>query len=180
MFPATRATRWLVWTDSTITRNQLPVKYLRKLMLIVEEKVLNGRIYVHQLRRGSQRHFNFLRRNCVLLRRMGRIIVERSRVRDVAWPKLNLDHGMHLTQTQCQPLIKENLEANEIKSGDSTKSSEILFFSRSRLEEPFFLFVCLNVPGSMKILRVLIFANFADWPRSAKISSRSSLFQAFR
>ena len=25
---------------------------------------------------------------------------------------------------------------------------------------------------SMKILRVLIFANFADWPRSAKISSR--------
>ena len=24
----------------------------------------------------------------------------------------------------------------------------------------------------MKILRVLIFANFADWPRSAKISSR--------
>ena len=43
-------------------------------MLIVEEKVLNGRIYVHQLRRGSQRHFNFFRRNCVLLKRMGRII----------------------------------------------------------------------------------------------------------
>ena len=26
---------------------------------------------------------------------------------------------------------------------------------------------------SVKILRVLVFVNFADWPRSAKISSRS-------
>ena len=30
-------------------------------------KYLNGRIYVHQPRRCSQRHFNFLRRNCILL-----------------------------------------------------------------------------------------------------------------
>ena len=30
----------------------------------------------------------------------------------------------------------------------------------------------LLTPCSMKILRVLIFADFADWPRSAKISSR--------
>lgn len=29
----------------------------------------------------------------------------------------------------CQPLIKENLESHEKKSGDSTKTSEILFFS---------------------------------------------------
>ena len=30
----------------------------------------------------------------------------------------------------------------------------------------------ISIPCSMKILRVLILANFADWPRSAKISSR--------
>ena len=29
----------------------------------------------------------------------------------------------------CQPLLKENLETHEKKSGDSTKNSEILFFS---------------------------------------------------
>ena len=34
------------------------------------------------------------------------------------------------------------------------------------------LHVPKTIPCSMKILRVLIFANFADWPRSAKISSR--------
>ena len=28
----------------------------------------------------------------------------------------------------CQPLVKENLETHEKKSGDSTKNSEILFF----------------------------------------------------
>ena len=32
--------------------------------------------------------------------------------------------------------------------------------------------IIINIPCSMKILRVLILANFADWPRSAKISSR--------
>ena len=31
------------------------------------KRVLNGRINVHQPRRCSQRHFNFLRRNCILL-----------------------------------------------------------------------------------------------------------------
>ena len=31
----------------------------------------------------------------------------------------------------CQPLVKENLETHEKKSGDSTKNSEILFFPRS-------------------------------------------------
>ena len=36
-----------------------------------------------------------------------------------------------LLQT-CQPLIKENLETYEKKLGDSTKSSEIPFFSQSR------------------------------------------------
>ena len=50
----------------------------------------------------------------------------------------------------CQPLIKENLETHEKKSGDSTKNSEILFFSRSRLNKPLFhrrksLTVYLNV-----------------------------------
>ena len=30
----------------------------------------------------------------------------------------------------CQPLVKENLETHEKKSGDSTKNSEILFFPR--------------------------------------------------
>ena len=55
---------------------------------------------------------------------------------------------MHL-QT-CQPLIKENLETHEKKSGDSIKNSEILFFSRSRLNKPLFhrgksLTVYLNV-----------------------------------
>ena len=38
----------------------------------------------------------------------------------------------------CQPLIKENLETHEKKSGDSIKNSEILFFSRSRLNKPLF------------------------------------------
>ena len=50
----------------------------------------------------------------------------------------------------CQPLIKENLETLEKKSGDSIKNSEILFFSRSRLNKPLFhrgksLTVYLNV-----------------------------------
>ena len=36
-----------------------------------------------------------------------------------------------LLQT-CQPLIKENLETYEKNLGDSTKSSEIPFFSQSR------------------------------------------------
>ena len=54
-----------------------------------------------------------------------------------------------LIQT-CQPLIKENLETHEKKSGDSIKNSEILFFSRSRLNKPLFhrgksLTVYLNV-----------------------------------
>ena len=109
-------------------------------MPIVEEKVLSGRIYVHQLRRGSQRHFNFLRRNCVLLKRMGRIMVERSPInytrRSVTKVKFRSRDASNATL--CQPLIKENLEAHEIKSGDSTKNSEILFFSGSRLKEPFF------------------------------------------
>ena len=55
---------------------------------------------------------------------------------------------MHL-QT-CQPLIKENLETHEEKSGDSIKNSEILFFSQSRLKKTLFhrgksLTVYLNV-----------------------------------
>ena len=33
----------------------------------------------------------------------------------------------YLLQT-CQPLVKENLETHEKKSGDSTKNSEMLFF----------------------------------------------------
>ena len=50
----------------------------------------------------------------------------------------------------CQPLIKENRETHEKKSGDSIKNSEILFFSRSRLNKPLFhrgksLTVYLNV-----------------------------------
>ena len=40
-----------------------------------------------------------------------------------------------MSQT-CQPLIKENLETHEKKSGDSIKNSEILFFYRSRLNKP--------------------------------------------
>ena len=32
--------------------------------------------------------------------------------------------------------------------------------------------IIISIPCSMKILRVLILANFADWPRSAKIRSR--------
>ena len=39
----------------TVTRKQL----LNTCALISEENVLNERIYVHQLRRGSQRHFSF-------------------------------------------------------------------------------------------------------------------------
>ena len=34
-------------------------------------------------------------------------------------------------QQTCQPLVKENLEIHEKKSGDSTKNSEILVFTRS-------------------------------------------------
>ena len=54
------------------------------------------------------------------------------------------------SKSNCQPLIKENLETHEKKSGDSTKNSEILFFSRSRLNKPLFhrrksLTVYLNV-----------------------------------
>ena len=57
--------------------------------------------------------------------------------------------SMYIGQT-CQPLIKENLETHEKKSGDSIKNSEILFFSRSRLKKPLFhrgksLTVYLNV-----------------------------------
>ena len=38
----------------------------------------------------------------------------------------------------CQPLIKENLDTHEKISGDSTKNSEILLFSRLRLIKPCF------------------------------------------
>ena len=43
----------------------------------------------------------------------------------------------HKPQT-CQPLIKENLDTHEKISGDSTKNSEILLFSRLRLNKPCF------------------------------------------
>ena len=36
-----------------------------------------------------------------------------------------------------------------------------------------FCWECTSLPCSIKILRVLIFANFADWPRSVNINSRS-------
>ena len=42
-----------------------------------------------------------------------------------------------LTQT-CQPLIKENLDTHEKISGDATKNSEILLFSRLKLNKPCF------------------------------------------
>ena len=52
-------------------------------MPVVEENVLNERIYVHRPRQGFHPHYNKkLRRNCILLKRMGRITVERSRVGD--------------------------------------------------------------------------------------------------
>ena len=58
----------------------------------------------------------------------------------------------------CQPLIKENLETHEKKSGDSIKNSEILFFSRSRLNKPLFhrgksLTVYLNVLFVFPVVR---------------------------
>ena len=42
-------------------------------------------------------------------------------------PPFNCRCLIDYTQT-CQPLIKENLETHKKKSGDSTKSIEILFF----------------------------------------------------
>ena len=58
----------------------------------------------------------------------------------------------------CQPLIKENLETHEKKSGDSIKNSEILFFSRSRLNKLLFhrgksLTVYLNVLSVFPVVR---------------------------
>ena len=37
----------------------------------------------------------------------------------------------------CQPLIKKNLETHEKKSGDFTKSGEILFFPNQDQTNPF-------------------------------------------
>ena len=37
----------------------------------------------------------------------------------------------------CQPLIQENLETHDKKSGDSIKSSEILFFPDQDSTDPF-------------------------------------------
>lgn len=48
--------------------------------------------------------------------------------RDKVTPPFNCRCLIDYTQT-CQPLIKENLETHKKKSGDSTKSIEILFFS---------------------------------------------------
>ena len=47
--------------------------------------------------------------------------------RDKVTPPFNCRCLIDYTQT-CQPLIKENLETHKKKSGDSTKSIEILFF----------------------------------------------------
>lgn len=48
--------------------------------------------------------------------------------RDKVTPPFNCRCLIDYTQTR-QPLIKENLETHKKKSGDSTKSFEILFFS---------------------------------------------------
>ena len=65
--------------------------------------------------------------------------------------------SMYIGQT-CQPLIKENLETHEKKSGDSIKNNEILFFSRSRLNKPLYhrgksLTVNLNVSFVFPVVR---------------------------
>ena len=47
-------------------------------------------------------------------------------------------HGYVVFFQTCQPVIKENLETHEKKSGDSTKSSEILFFSPIKIKQTLF------------------------------------------
>ena len=48
---------------------------------------------------------------------------------------MHLREFIRLNIQTCQPLIKENLDTHEKISGDSTKNSEILLFSRLRLNK---------------------------------------------
>ena len=79
----------------------------------------------------------------------------------------------------CQPLIKENLETHEKKSGDSKKCSEIPFFPRSRSNESFFSLGELNVYFNKSLLLCGSFVTrchlFLDESKSSAYSKGSYL-----
>ena len=87
----------------------------------------------------------------------------KAEVDDTLW---GLRNSSYLTKAKFALLFIQNIKGeNELfvfllTKNDTTSSPGLGFSIKG------------SKPCSMKILRVLIFANFADWPQSAKISSR--------